>query len=128
MTEAENDDDIKLCFSIDEGASLLNETGYRKAVCSLKLSDRPAVLGALLDYHLMIKVKAEMDQFKEGLQTLGYLEALQSNPSIWQEYFLYADVLLTAGMYVFCVYMYVTLILEPPWNGLETLACFFWRL
>ena len=73
MTEAENDDDIKLCFSIDEGASLLNETGYHKAVCSLKLSDRPALLGALLDYHLMIKVKAEMDQFKEGLQTLGYL-------------------------------------------------------
>ena len=95
---AENDDDIKLCFSIDEGASLLNETGYRKAVCSLKLSDRPAVLGALLDYHLMIKVKAEMDQFKEGLQTLGYLEVLQSNPSMWEEYFLDADVPLTAGM------------------------------
>ena len=42
-------------------------------MCSLKLSDRHTVLGALLDYHLMIKVKAEMDQFK-GLQTLGYLE------------------------------------------------------
>ena len=74
--EAENDDDIKLCFSIDEGSSLLNETGYRKAVCSLTLSDRPAIMSALLDYHLMIKVKAEMDQFKEGLQTLGYLEIL----------------------------------------------------
>ena len=61
MAQAENDD-IKLCFSID-GANLLNETGYHKAVCSLKLSDRPAVLGALLDYHLMIKVKAEMDYF-----------------------------------------------------------------
>ena len=97
MTQAENDDDIKLCFSIDEGASLLNETGCRKAVCSLKLSDRPALLGALLDYLLMIKVKAEMDQFKEGLQTLGYLEVLQSNPSMWEEYFLDADVPLSTG-------------------------------
>ena len=75
VAQAENDDDINLCFSIDEGANLLNETGYRKTVCSLKLSDRPAVLGALLDYHLITKVKAEMDQFK-GLQTLGYLQVL----------------------------------------------------
>ena len=97
IAQAENDDDTKLCFSIDEGASLLNETGYCRAVCSLKLSNRPAVLGALLDYHLMIEVKAEMDQFK-GLQTLGYLEVLQSNPSMWEEYFLDADVPLTAGM------------------------------
>ena len=87
--EAENDDDINLCLSIDEGASLLNDTGYRKALCSLKLSDRHR------DYHLMIKVKAEMDQFKEGLQSLGYLECLQSNPSLWEEYFLDASVPLT---------------------------------
>lgn len=101
--EAENDDDIKVCLSIDEAASLLNETGYRKAVCSLKLSDRPSVIGALLDYHLMIKVKAEMDQFKDGLQTLGYLEILQSNPSLWEDYFINANQPLTTGsLYVQC--------------------------
>ena len=59
VTEDENDDDLHLCFSIDEEASLLNETGYRKDVCSLKLSDRRAILGALLDYHLTIKVKGD---------------------------------------------------------------------
>ena len=96
--DAENDDDIKLCFSIDEGASLLFETGYRKAVCSMTLSDRPAVLSALLDYHLMIKVKAEMDQFKEGLQTLGFLEVVQSDPLLWDEYFLDKSMPLTAGI------------------------------
>lgn len=62
LTEAENDDNIKLCFSIDEGASLLNETCYHKAVCSLTLSDRPAIMSALLNYHLMIKVKAKMEK------------------------------------------------------------------
>ena len=100
--EAENDDDIKICFSIDEGSSLLNDTGYRKAVCSLTLSDRPAIMSALLDYHLMIKVKAEMDQFKEGLQTLGYLEVLQSDPSLWEEYFLDKNMPLTAGISICC--------------------------
>lgn len=98
--EAENDDDMKVCLSIDEAAALLNETGYRKAVCSLRLSDRPAVVGALLDYHMMIKVKAEMDQFKEGLQTLGYLDVLQSDPSIWEPYFIHANQPLTTGMVV----------------------------
>lgn len=102
LIEAENDDDIKLCFSIDEGASLLIETGYRKAVCSMTLSDRPTVLSALLDYHLMIKVKAEMDQFKEGLQTLGFLEAVQSDPSLWDEYFLDKTLPLTAGIISHC--------------------------
>lgn len=95
--EAENDDDMKVCLSIDEASSLLNETGYRKAVCSIKLSDRPSVIGALLDYHLMIKVKAEMDQFK-GLQTLGYLEVLQSDPSVWEDYFINANRPLTTGL------------------------------
>ena len=100
--EAENDNDIKICFSIDEGSSLLNDTGYRKAVCSLTLSDRPAIISALLDYHLMIKVKAEMDQFKEGLQTLGYLKVLQLDPSLWEEYFLDKNMPLTAGISICC--------------------------
>ena len=47
----------------------------------MTLSDRPAVLSALLDYHLMIKVKAEMDRFKDWA-------FLQSDPSLWDEYFL----------------------------------------
>lgn len=66
VMQAEDDDDIKLCFSIDEGESLLYATGFRKAMCSLTLLDRPAIVAALLDFHLLVKVKAEMDQFKEG--------------------------------------------------------------
>ena len=71
VLQAENDDDVRMCFGIDEGGIFLCETGYRKPVCSrLKLVDKPSLLAALFN-HLMIKVKAEMDQFNEGLHSLG---------------------------------------------------------
>ena len=50
---------------------LLMTTGYRKAVATLSINDCAALSAALLDYHLMAKVKAEVDQFCEGLKTLG---------------------------------------------------------
>lgn len=62
--DAENDDEVKVVFAIDEGIDLLSATGFRKPFCSLQLSDRPSILSALIDYHLMVKVKTEMDQFK----------------------------------------------------------------
>ena len=69
IDEAETDDDIKVLFNVDEA---LVVTGYRKAVCSLRLKDKENLKAALLDYHL-IKVKAEMDQFGDGLADLGVL-------------------------------------------------------
>ena len=87
-----------MCLSIDEEEILLCETGYRKPVCSLKLVDKPSLLATLLDYHLMIKVKAEMDQFKEGLHTLGFYEDFKSNPFLWEPYFMNVNEQLTSGM------------------------------
>ena len=37
MTDAENDNEIKVVLSIDEGMDLL-ATGFRKAVCNLKMA------------------------------------------------------------------------------------------
>ena len=36
----------------------------------------------------MVKVKAEMDQFKDGLATLGFLKILTLTPAEWECYFL----------------------------------------
>ena len=73
-------------------------TGFRKSVCSLKVTDRPMILSALVEYHLMAKVKAEMDQFKEGLNVLGFLDTVKRNPVIWEPFFLPYESKLTAGM------------------------------
>ena len=68
---AENDDDMKMVFA------LLMETGYRKPVIHLTLDDKRA---ALLDYHCMLKVKASMDQYAEGLEQLNVLQLMQKFP------------------------------------------------
>ena len=72
--------------------------GFSKSIDELQLSDKPRVLFALIDYHLMVKVKAEMDQYKEGLETLGFMQTLKTNPDEWQSYFMAKKKDLTAGI------------------------------
>ena len=72
-------------------------TGFRKPVCSLKITDRPAILSALVEYHLMAKMKAEMDQFKEGLNVLGFLDTVRRKPDMWEPFFMYHESKVTAG-------------------------------
>lgn len=105
LLEAENDDDVKLCFAIEEGQTLLLETGFRKGLSKLMLTDVPTILDALLDYHLIIRVKAELDQFIEGLNTLGFLQDLRTNPSLWKPYFIHVDEELTSGEMIIAIIM-----------------------
>ena len=96
---AENDTELRMVFIMDEALDLLTATGYRKAAAQLTLDERHNVVDALLDYHLMGKVKAEMDQFIDGLGCIGLLEALRENPASFAAFFLYTDVKLTPGMF-----------------------------
>lgn len=98
MQAGECDDDIRMCFATDEGEALISETGFRKPLSRLTISDRQAIIELLLDYYMMVKVKAEMDQFKDGLQVLGFLKSLQENPDLFRQYFINVEVPLTAGI------------------------------
>ena len=71
LDEVENDDDVKLIFTVDEISGLILETGYRKPFVKLTMADRSELKAAMVDYHCMIKVKAAMDQYIEGLQSLN---------------------------------------------------------
>ena len=51
----------------------------------------------LLGYNLMTKVKAAMDQFIEGLESLSILRHIRENPRRWKEYFVDAGVAVDAG-------------------------------
>jgi hypothetical protein len=96
LLNAENDDDVKLCLSIDECQTLLLSTGFCKAISLLTVKDVPGIIEALLDYHLLVKVKASLDQFIEGLCTLNFFDELKANPLIWKPYFIYEFEELTA--------------------------------
>lgn len=43
LDEAENDDDVKLIFAVDEISGLMLETGYRKPFAKLTMADRSAL-------------------------------------------------------------------------------------
>ena len=99
LHNAENDEDLKVLFAMDEALDLLLTTGFRKPISRLTISDRFNLIAALLDYHLMAKAKAEMDQFCEGLNTLGFLKAMRATPSIFEPYFTQIETNLTPGIY-----------------------------
>ena len=81
----------------DEALDLLLVTGFRKAVHSLTLDDSNDIKNALLSYHLIAKVKAELDQFIEGLHTFDFLSLVKADPETWKIFFVYAENRLTPG-------------------------------
>ena len=97
LDEAENDDDVKLIFAVDEISGLMLETGYRKPFAKLTMADRSALKAAMVDYHCMIKVKAAMDQYMEGLQSLKILDLVRKFPSFSRPLFVADNKRITAG-------------------------------
>ncbi|KAL5491583.1 hypothetical protein EMCRGX_G016897 [Ephydatia muelleri] len=89
-------DDLKAVFNEDGPRMLLMECGYFAPLNSLDL--KPLILSTILDFHLMLKVKASMDQFLEGLQTLGVLSEVKSQPLLFEPYFLYAKLNIDADI------------------------------
>ena len=97
---AENDDELRMAFAVDEISALLMETGYRKAVMHLTLYDKPSLRAALLDYHCVLKVKAAIDQYAEGLQQLMVLDLVQKFPSLAKPFFVSNGKKTTASEYM----------------------------
>ena len=94
--EAVGDDtELRSTLSIDEAISLLQETGFRKPVCMLTVSDKAHLKSALLDYHCMVKVKAEMDQFSDGM-----LDFIKLYPEQMRPLFVATNNVVTAGLLV----------------------------
>ena len=79
-------------------------TGFRRRLALLSLKDVDDLVGFLLEYHLFVKVKAEIDQFVEGLMTLGFLGHLRKNPSLWQNFFVLSEDKLTPGLFIHVLY------------------------
>jgi len=66
----------------------LIDVGYNKAVTNLTLSDRSEVISSILDFNLFIKVKAAMDQFREGLNSAGLLPTMKQYEDLLRPLFV----------------------------------------
>ena len=64
------------------------ETGFRKPLLYLTVDDKPAISNTLKNHHGIVKVKAEVDQFCEGLVTLGVLDCIKRFPDVMRPLFV----------------------------------------
>ena len=72
---------------MDEAAEMLMGMGCKKPISKLKIDDK-SIKSSLIDYYCLLKVKAEMDQFAEGLKDLGLLEMMQHHLSLFKSLFI----------------------------------------
>ena len=61
------------------------------------MSDKLTLTSTLLDYHCMVKVKAQMDQFAEGLEELGVLMLIRRYPEVSKPLFVAVSKAMSAG-------------------------------
>ena len=73
ISDASSDASLQEMLQEEEMVSRLVEAGYSKSLSQLSLSDRDDIMSSLVSFHFFLKVKAVMDQFREGLETSGLL-------------------------------------------------------
>ena len=95
----------------EEAADQLHQSGYRKPLCRLDLNDKVTLKSALVDYHCLLKVKAAMDQFCDGLQQVGVLQLARTHPKVLKPLFV-ADTskALTPGKLMCCLLSKIALL------------------
>ena len=76
--------------------STILESGYVKPLTFLSLEDVCILKQTLRDYTL-VRVKAEIDQFIEGLSALGVLETVRKYPALMSPLFTNLKKPLTKG-------------------------------
>ena len=54
----------------------------------ITIDDRDTIIQAVALHHVLLKSKAEMDQFAMGLTALGVLDAVRANSALFEDYFL----------------------------------------
>ena len=86
-----------------ESVDLLLGAGYVKSPSTITMSDRSTIVKTLSMHFVLLKSKAEMDQFKLGLTRYGILEPIQQHRTLFSKVFTSCgDDRLTAGMLRHC--------------------------
>ena len=82
----------------EDAVSIITEAGYTRPLINVLISDKGMLLSLIVTYHLFIKSKAMMDQFREGLECAGVHNILYEDQM--RSLFVNERTPLTAGNYV----------------------------
>ena len=75
----------------------LVDCGFNKPISKLTRDDVPHLLQSVALHSVILKVKAELDQFISGLDKAGVLTFIQKFPSLFQPMFVASHKQLDAG-------------------------------
>ena len=78
---------VKLQDVAVDNLDLLLECGFNKAVAKIKLNDRVNIVQTVTLHKVVLSTLGELTQFKEGLSTLGVLDALKEHPNLLLPYY-----------------------------------------
>ena len=88
MKAAQCDQTFRDVFCNENFASLVFDTGYRKALSIIHLDDREELIKTLRQYHTMIRGQIELDQFVIGLKCYGLLDMIREYPLLMKPLFV----------------------------------------
>ena len=66
-------------YENETNRSLLLETGFVQPPQCLEIGDKESVISAIKQYHCLVKVKAEIDQFCAGLDQLDIVKCIREH-------------------------------------------------
>ena len=93
----ESDESLRVLFQNPEYELVLLETGYRKPLMTLQMADKTTIKQTL-KAQVLLRVKAELDQFCEGLRTYEVIEYTRKYPTLMAPRFMWTLVSLTQGI------------------------------
>ena len=80
----------------EEFSSILADTGFKRPLTCLTLAD-VAEIESTLKVYLLLRVKPELDQLIDGLDTCGVLEGVHHHPEVMAPFFMHCAAPLTKG-------------------------------
>ena len=97
MRRSEADHAISSVFQNADFENLLLETGFTMPLSLLKIDDKDNIISLIKDYHCLIKPKAAMDQFIEGLGHGGVLDSIKRFMQLMKPLFTPGHSAISAG-------------------------------
>lgn len=85
MMSAETLDEFKVVYANHFGE--LAEYGVTKPPTTVTLEDRITIVQSVTLHHALLKSKAEIDQFVQGLACLGTMEYIKKYPQLLKDFF-----------------------------------------
>ena len=117
ISGAVTNSDMVVAVNKEDAATVILEAGFSKPLTTVQLSDKADIISLLTTYHLFIKPKAVMDQYKAGLTLFGLSRFIEKYPNLIRPLFVDEHISVTASK-CYCVIL-------TPYLTLH--ACFFYR-